>query len=87
MGGGTNMKTLAALRTEAQQRKDSMEKPRLFLAIFPSGPYNGRFLDPYMGIIKINGLDGVFYAGDLDMDNIQAIWADQPSVPEEKEAV
>lgn len=70
------MKTLLALQTEAQNQPDWQEKPRLFLAIFPSGPYNGHFLDPFLGAMLLKGIEGVVHARQIDMANIQAIWAD-----------
>ncbi len=70
------MKTLAELLTEAERQEDAMTNPRLFLAIFPSGPRNGRFLDPFLGVIQVYGFTGVFYATQLEMHSIPAIWAD-----------
>ena len=52
------MKTLLALQTEAQNQPDWQEKPRLFLAIFPSGQYNGHFLDPFLGAMLLKGIEG-----------------------------
>jgi hypothetical protein len=70
------MKTLAELLCEAERQEDAMTNPRLFLAIFPSGPRNGRFLDPYLGIMQVNGFEGIFQVGNFDLHRIQAIWAD-----------
>lgn len=61
---------------EAERQSDAMTNPRTFLAFFPSGPRNGLFLDPYMGLIQIKGIEGFILASDLDIHSIPAIWAD-----------
>ncbi len=71
------MKTLAQLEKEAQSQLNCMEVPRMFLAIFPSGPKNGVFLDPYIGIIQIVGLEGVIYMSQLKGGfDIPASWVE-----------
>ena len=70
------MKTLAELLTEAERQEDALTNPRLFLAFFPGGTHNGRFLDPYLGVMEIIGITGVVYAGDFNMHSISAIWVE-----------
>ena len=76
------MKMLAQLESEAQTQEDALENPRLFLVIMPEvlglppGPYNGRFLDPFLGIIELNGVKGHIMASDLPMWEIKASWAE-----------
>ncbi len=56
------MKTLAELEKIAQND----EKSRKFLIIHPkSGPWNGEFLDPFMGVIQIEGINGIVYSNQL----------------------
>jgi len=69
------MKSLAELQHESKRDGD-MINPRLFLALFPTGPFNGKFLDPYLGLLEINGI-GIVKAHELNMFDIPAIWADQ----------
>lgn len=41
---------------------DSLE----FMAMFPSGPCKGKWLDAYMGLVTLDGIDGFLMVRDLD---------------------
>lgn len=70
------MKTLAELRAEAEHQDDALKNPRQFLANFPSGWRNGKFVDPFLGLMQIDDIPGVIYIGDLKAFTIDAIWTD-----------
>ena len=70
------MKTLNELRKEAQNRRDWQSNPRRFIAVFPSGPRNGQFLDPFLGALQVQGMEGVIHMCDLELFNIPAAWLD-----------
>jgi hypothetical protein len=69
------MKTLAQLRAEAEQQEKPLDNPRMFLALFPVGPRNGKFVDPFLGLIQLKDSDKVIYVG-LEGHKIQADWVE-----------
>jgi len=61
---------------DAKRQRDCMDNPRTFLALFPTGPRNGRFIDPYLALVEIDGIGISSFPRDL-LHETQATWADE----------
>ena len=68
------MQLLAELKQEAQNNENKRE----FLIILPNGrPHNGRFLDPYLGLVELNEAKGQCISiRDLEPFKTQGIFID-----------
>ena len=66
------MKLLKELRDEEKDRPGSLDAPRLFLAMFPVGARNGKFIDPWLGVFVLTGEPGRFNVSDFP--DVKALW-------------
>lgn len=69
------MKSLIELEKEAQMNENRRE----MLLIFPSGPCNGRWLDPYLGVFELGKpeyKDMAFYTHQFENHKVEGIFVD-----------